>query len=243
MRRILTGPFLGRMIFVVIIAGVAWAALTFLPDVPTQEKQYEIDNADVDVQLQPDGSLLVHESLDFDFHGSFSGAYRDIPLNGDAQITGMRVSSGGERYSPGAATGLGSYDLPNSFGTEKFGGTSDFSGAGDTTGDNRYLRVVWHYNAVDEHRTFDLFYRVTGATNVRDDVVDVTWTIWGDQWDFWLNDLDATFTAADGAAPTHTWLRPRSLGTEPEIEGDAAVASVSRVPQEAEAVGMRPAPP
>ncbi|MCB0864379.1 MAG: DUF2207 domain-containing protein [Solirubrobacterales bacterium] len=238
MKKLAAGGFTGRMIFVVILAAAAWAGFTFIPDIPTQEKQYEIDNADVDVQLQRDGSLLVHESLDFDFQGSFSGAYRDIPLNGGARITGMRVLSGGQRYKPGAATGLGSYDVPGSFGTEEFGGTSDFDGAGDASRDRHYVRVVWHYSAESEHKTFDLVYRVTGATNVRDDVVDVTWSIWGDQWDFWLNDLDATFSSASGVAPTHTWLRPRSLGSEPEIEGDAAVASVSRVP-EGEAVGMR----
>lgn len=238
MSKRITGNVVARLIAVVVVAVVAWVALTVIPQIPTQEKQYEIDDADVSVKLLRDGSLLVRESLDFDFQGSFSGAYRDIPLNGGARITDMRVYGDGQRFSPGAATGLGSYDRPNSFGTEEFGGTSDFDGAGDTARDNHYLRVVWHYSAANEHRTFDLIYRVTGAANVRDDVVDVTWTIWGDQWDFWLNDLDAQFTAASGVAPTHTWLRPRSLGTESEIDGDAAVASVSRVP-EGEAVGMR----
>lgn len=227
-----------RMVAVVLLAAGAWALLTYVPDIPTQPKQYEIDSADVAVRLQPDGSLLVRESLRFDFQGSFTGAYRDIPLRGGARITDVRVSSGGVRYTPGAATGLGSYDRPDSFGTREFGGTSDFAGAGDTSADNHYLRVVWHYSAHSEDRTFDLAYRVTGAANVRDDVVDVTWSIWGSQWDFWLTDLDARFTAASGVAPTQTWLRPRSLGAEAEIEGDAAVASVARVP-EGEAVGMR----
>lgn len=227
-----------RLAGVVLLAAAAWALLTFIPEIPTSEKQYEIDDAAIEVTLQRDGSLLVHESLRFDFTGSFSGAYRDIPLNGDARITDMRVSSEGRRYTPGAATGLGSYDRPNSFGTEEFGGTDEFNGAGDTASDQHYLRVVWHYSAANEDRTFDLAYRVTGAANVRDDVVDVTWSIWGSQWDFWLDDLEARFSAASGAAPTQTWLRPRSLGVEPEIDGDAAVASAERVP-EGQAVGMR----
>lgn len=234
----LKGPFKWRVVLLAIVAAVAWAALNFIPDVPTQEKQYEIDDADVTVELQRDGSLLVHEALQFDFHGSFSGAYRDIPLNGGAEISGVRVIDGGQRYRPGGNTALGSYDTPGTFGVEQFGGSSDFNGAGSTTSINRYVRVVWHYSAENEKDTFDLVYRVTGATNVRDDVVDVTWTVWGDQWDFWLGNLDSRFSAASGVAPTQSWLRPRSLGVEPSIEGDAAVANVERVP-EAEAVGMR----
>lgn len=230
--------FVARLVAVALIAAAAWALLTYVPEIPTNEKQYEIDAANVEITLQRDGSLLVRESLRFDFTGSFTGAYRDIPLRGGARITDMAVYGNGVRYTPGAATGLGSYDRPDSFGVKEFDGTSDFSGAGDTAAANRYLRVVWHYSAEDEDRTFDLVYRVSGATNVRDDVVDVTWSIWGSQWDFWLNDLDARITAASGVAPTHSWLRPRSLGAEPGIEGDAAVASVERVP-EGEAVGMR----
>lgn len=238
MKKLTKGHFINRMIFVSILTVAIWAAFNYIPDLSSEEKQYEIDDADIAVQLQKDGSLLVHEELDFDFTGQFSGAYRDIPLNGGARIKDLVVSEDGRDYDPGGNTALGSYDRSGTFGTETFGGTSDFNGAGDTTDGGRYVRVVWHYNAIDEKRTFDITYRVTGAANVRDDLVDVTWTIWGDQWDFWLNSLDARMTAESGVAPTRTWLRPRSLGVDPEISEDYAEADVDRVP-EGEAVGMR----
>lgn len=188
-----------------------------------EEKHYEITDADVDIQLQRDGSLIVAESLTFDFSGNFSGAYREFPLNGDAKVTDVVVREGSQEYEPGANTALGSFDRPGTFGTEKQVG-SDF-------------RIVWHYDAADEVRTFDVVYRVINATAVYDDSVDVTWTIWGDQWDFWLDHLDASISSKQGVAPTQAWLRPRSLGVEPVL-GDAATVSVDRLP-EGENAGLR----
>ena len=237
-KRLATGNLVARFVFVTLLAAAVWAAFTYIPDIATNEKQYEIDDADVAVQLQRDGSLIVHEELEFDFTGSFSGAYRDIVLNGGAQIQGMRVSEDGRDYDPGGNTALGSFDRSGTFGTEVIKGTSDFDGAGDTTANGRILRVVWHYNAADETRTFDLTYRVVGATSIYDDVVDVAWTPWGDQWDFWLNRLDTTIQSQSGIPPIEAWVLPPSLDVEPEIGGNAARAVVERAP-EGEQVGFR----
>jgi hypothetical protein len=226
-----------RALIALAIAAIVGAALAIVPGIPTAEKDYEITDASVDVELQEDGSLLVHESLPFDFSGDFTGAYRDIPLNGGAQISDVRVSEGGREYRPGGNTVLGSFDRPGTFGTELFEGAPGASEADDASSAARVKRVVWHYSAADEVKTFDIAYRVTGATNVHDDVVDVTWSIWGNQWDFWLHHLDAEISAASGVAPTDAWVRPRKLGAEPEL-GDAATVSIDRV-AEGQAVGMR----
>ena len=45
-----------------------------------QEKSYSLPQAVVHVEIAPDGSLLVREDITFSFAGSFSGAYRDIPV-------------------------------------------------------------------------------------------------------------------------------------------------------------------
>lgn len=203
-------------IFAAIVIGVSGVS-------SIEEKHYEITDADVGVELQRDGSLIVSESLVFDFSGNFSGAYREFPLNGDATVTDVAVSEGAEQYEPGANTALGSYDTPGTFGVSKEVGSN--------------LRIVWHYEAVDEVRTFDVVYRVVNATDVHDDSVDVTWTVWGDQWDFWLDHLDASISAKSGVAPTQAWLRPRSLGIEPDLGGSATV-SVERLP-EGENAGLR----
>ena len=179
--------------------------------------------ASVDVVLQKDGSLRVTEQLTFHFTGSFQGAYRELYLNGDARITDVSVSEGDGAYDPGGNTGLGSYSPPGTFGSVQEVGLP--------------YRIVWHYSAADEVRTFQVSYRVVNAATVHRDVVDASWTIWGDQWDFALDHLDATFSAASGAAPTQSWLRPRSLGDDPVVGEDATV-SIDHL-KAGEAVGMR----
>ena len=214
--------FVLRLLGALVITAVVGFAFAVIPSVPTSEKEYEISDARVSVELQDDGSVIVHETLPFDFTGSFTGAYRHFPLNGNARVTDATVSENGQDYRPGANTELGSFDRPDSFGTEVRG--------------NSY-RIVWHYDQEGGTRTFDLVYRVVNAATIHNDVVDVSWTVWGDQWDFWLNDLDAEISAQSGVAPEQAWLRPRSLGAEVEV-GDAATVSVDRVP-EGENVGFR----
>ena len=218
--------FVLRLLGALVITAVVAGALAIAPSVPTSEKEYEISDPQISVELQEDGSLLVHESLPFHFTGHFSGAYRDIALNGlraGDRPDGLR---GWQPYSPGGNTALGSSDLPGRFGTESV-----------TENGADYKRVVWHYRQSDGTRTFDIDYRVVNAATIHKDVVDVAWTVWGDQWDFWLSDLNAEISSAAGVAPQAAWLRPRSLGEDVDV-GDSASISVDRVP-EGQAVGLR----
>ena len=141
-----------RLIGALIVIGVVAAAMAIAPSIPSAEKEYEIADPDVTIRLQEDGSLIVRESLPFDFTGNFSGAYRDIPLLDGVRITDAQVRDAVEgAYRPGGNTALGSFDDPGTFGTKV-----------DPDG----VRVVWHYSAADETRIFDLVYRVVGATRV-----------------------------------------------------------------------------
>ena len=95
------------------------------------------------------------------------------------EITDVSVSEDGRRYEPGGDTTLGSFDRPNRYGAERIG-----SGA----------RIVWHYRATDELRTFELSLPGAPAAVAYDDVLDLGWTVWGDQWDFELDQLTASVT-------------------------------------------------
>ena len=213
-----------RILRALVAAAVFGAIVVVVSGISSLEpKHYEITDAAVDVELQRDGSLIVSERLTFDFSGSFEGAYREFPLNGGAKVTDVSVAEGEDSYRPGGNTALGSSDRPGTFGARSEIG-SDF-------------RIVWHYEAEDEVRTFDVVYRVINATAVHRDSVDVTWTIWGDQWTFWLDRLEATFSARGKVAPIDAWVRPRSLGADPEV-GDAASVVIERLP-EGENAGMR----
>ena len=216
-----------------VILGVVGAVLYGLSQVTisSQPKHFRIDRADIDVAVHPNASLHVTERLTFDFSGDFSGAYRDIPLAAGVRASNVSVSEEGRRYEPGGNTVLGSYDRPGTFGAEQLRLTDE--GGGPTAG----FRVVWHYSASGGQRTFQVEYDVEGAAVAHDDVVDVPWVVWGDQWEFWLDDLDARIElTGDDADPVAGWLRPRKLGSDVELAAGSASVAAERVPAGEQAV-------
>ena len=130
-------------------------------------KSYTLQSAEVEVTLLPDGSLRVHEQIQFQFSGDFTGAYRDVALGEGQEVTEIAVSEGGLDYRPGASAELGSSGAPGTFGTERL---------------ESAMRIVWHYVASDELRSFNVSYRLSGVTEAYDDVVDVNLKVWGDEW-------------------------------------------------------------
>ena len=69
------------------------------------------------------------------------------------------------------------------------------------------LRIVWHYSASDEVRTFTVRYTIRGLAVAYDDVVDVNLKVWGDEWEEPLGRLTATDDAAR-ATIVRAWGHP-----------------------------------
>ncbi len=217
-----------RLVLLAIFGGILYAI--GLVNWSEVERSFRIDEADVLVEVQDDGSLHVTEQLTFDFTGYFSGAYRDIPLAEGARARNVVVSEGEQEYAPGGATGLGSYDRPGTFGAEQL--EIDDPDGGPTRG----FRVVWHYEADSEERIFQVEYDVDGVVDAYDDVVYVPWAVWGSQWQFNLDNLHAEIALADSdAEPEDAWLRPRGLGVEPDLGPGSASVDVERLPAGEEA--------
>jgi uncharacterized membrane protein len=87
------------------------------------------------------------------------------------------VLEGEQAFAPGASAEIGSSGAPATFGTTR-------------TDDG--VRIVWHYRADNEVRTFTIRYRMAGLAVAYDDVVDVNLKVWGDEWDVRLESLDAS---------------------------------------------------
>jgi uncharacterized membrane protein len=181
-------------------------------------KSFSLPQSSVTVAVQPDGSLAVEELITFAFDGSFSGAYRDIPLRQGEIIRDAYVAENGQRYSPGASAELGSSGAPGTFGTTAIDGG---------------LRIVWHYQSFSQPRSFTIGYTLVGVAVAYDDVVDVDLKVWGDQWDQSLERLSAVMILpAPATGPEYrVWGHPVS------VRGD-----VSRSPQQAELRAVHVAP-
>ena len=91
----------------------------------------------------------------FAFDGDFSGAFREIPLRDGETLDQVAVSEEDVRYRPGASAELGSAGEPGTFGT---------------TETDKGVRIVWHFRAVSETRSFRIHYRLRGVATAYDDV-------------------------------------------------------------------------
>ena len=77
-------------------------------------------------------------------------------------------------------------------------------------------RIVWHFQALSEPRTFTVSYRLSNLAVAFDDVVDVDLNVWGDQWDQTLQQLTAELTLP-GPASGPSW---RVWGHPVSVRGD-----------------------
>ena len=162
------------------------AGLIALPVLPASAKSFHLSAADVRVEIELDGALLVTEDITFDFSGSFSGAYRDIPLKPGETFQLVSVSDELVTYGPGGCVVLGCSSPAGSYGLETQPGLA---------------RVVWHHSSEDEERTFRLVYRLRGVITVYDDVADLELQVWGDQWAVGVDRVDAEVIVPPGASP------------------------------------------
>ena len=178
-----------------------------------EAKSYALPRADVAVELEADGSLGVQEAISFAFSGPFSGAYRDIPLREGESADRVSVAEGRTLYRPGGCTELGCDDAPGTYGLEQ---TS-----------NR-LRIVWHYRAADEPRTFTIRYRLRGVAVAYDDVVDVNLQVWGGHWPVGVGYLTATETAPGRVL--RAWGHPAWVRGDVQLAGQRALLRAVDVP-------------
>lgn len=168
-----------------LFALIATTALVVLPALPALAKSYHIAEADVTIEVGSDGTLLITERLTFDFNGSFSGAYRDIPLWGDETFELVSIGDELITYDPGACAWLGCSSPPGTYGLDEQPGLA---------------RVVWHHSSNDEVRTFELVYRMSRVVTVYDDVADLLYEVWGDQWEVRTDRVTAEVILPDGAS-------------------------------------------
>ena len=181
-------------------------------------KSYTLQGAEVEVTLLPDGSLRVQEQITFQFSGDFTGAYRDVAVREGQEVTEIAVSEGGTDYRPGASAELGSSGSPGTFGTERLGSA---------------MRIVWHYVASDELRSFDVSYRLSGVAEAYDDVVDVNLKVWGDEWPVPLHALEASLELPLGerVAPVRIYAHPAHVrGSVARGSGSMARLSARDIP-------------
>ncbi len=125
-------------------------------------KSYSVPDIHIQVEARPDGEMIVEEQITYHFNGSFSFAYRDIPLKRGESVSDVVISEAGRPFTD--TTGK----QPGTFSQTK-------------SGDN--VRVTWYFRANNEGRTFKLEYKVSGVIQRYSDVAVLDFKFIGDGWD------------------------------------------------------------
>ena len=148
------------------------------------------------MHVAKNGALLVDEQIEYFFSGFFSGGYRDIPLRQGESIRDVSVLENGRVPARAAAPTSAAARPAGTFGVAHLGGRD---------------RIVWHYQALDEARTFEIRYTLSGVAVAYDDVVDVNLNVWGDEWKVGpaAAHRDARRARAGAARVGQPGLRPR----------------------------------
>jgi hypothetical protein len=150
-----------------------------------QEKAYDAERFDVDVWVQPDGSLLVQEAVTFNFQGGpFSYVFRELPTNRTDGIVDLTAGVDSEIWPEGTG--------PNQI---------------EISGRNP-IEVVWHLSPTSNtSRTFGLTYRPLGVVQREDAAETLVWQALPDDYDYAIRNSRVTFHYPPGAVLTGTpWV-------------------------------------
>jgi hypothetical protein len=126
---------------------------------------YEILRLQMSVRVLDDGVLEVTEDVTYQFVGSHTSRERVLKWPEGASLSQLEVGEPESAYRQGGGTDLKRAADPGTFGVE-------------TAGWRDALRVVWHFRATDESRTFRFTYRLHRVTVAHADVAEVAMWLW-----------------------------------------------------------------
>ncbi|MEM7802115.1 MAG: DUF2207 domain-containing protein [Chloroflexota bacterium] len=152
---------------------VILSALLYLPSATeAQERSYSATNFDSEVTVEEGGSLLVTETIVFDFVGGpFTFVFRHLPTDLTDGITVIEASVDGEVYPPGENAGQVEIDGGNT------------------------VEVEWHLEPTqNSQRTFQLVYRVEGVLRQEEGVDRLKWQPLPDDYEYFIAESETVIT-------------------------------------------------
>ncbi|NIO28032.1 MAG: DUF2207 domain-containing protein [Candidatus Latescibacteria bacterium] len=166
-------------------------------------KSYSVPDIRVKAEARPDGEMLVEEQITYHFSGSFSFAYRDIPLKRGESVSDVVISEAGRPFIDTTGKQPGTFSVTKS-------------------GNN--VRVTWYFGAKNEARTFKLEYKISGVIQRYSDVAVLYYKFIGDDWDRPIGNVAVRVYAPQGASISNVraWAHGPLHGTV-DIQADGVV--------------------
>ncbi|MBR5502876.1 MAG: DUF2207 domain-containing protein [Methanobrevibacter sp.] len=159
---------------------------------------YSLTNAVVDLDVASNGLLNVNEIISYHFDSSPNGVYRDIPLKKGQTLENLEV------YVDGA---YAEYQLIDQGSTQR-------------------VKVYLYTDSTKKHKLssgsdIDLIlnYDITHAVKIYNDVGEIQYKVWGDEWEEDLNHIQATVHFPQKKELQY-WINPYNNNVEATWSGD-----------------------
>ncbi|OGJ21404.1 hypothetical protein A3K73_09235, partial [Candidatus Pacearchaeota archaeon RBG_13_36_9] len=169
-------------------------------------KSYSLEHAEINILVNQDGSLEINETIEFNFVGDFSYAYRDF------------------EFYVGTIEDIKVYDVTNSIVLL----SSDIT----STGAHKQ-QLKWYYSASNERKRFLISYKLKNSLNVYKDITEFYWKIWGNGWAYPLKEISGTFelpAAVSNPKDVYTYGHPQLNGKIAILENKTVIFQAFNIP-------------
>ncbi|MEW6180480.1 MAG: CPBP family glutamic-type intramembrane protease [Chloroflexota bacterium] len=203
---IINGLRLTRRVQVAVSVLVGLALLGGLVQ-PAAAKSYSAERFDVEIQVQPNGDLLVTETVVFHFEGGpFTFAFREVSKNELDRLEFISAGMDGIALPPGNQPGQ-----------------VEVKEGGDA------MEVVWHFEPTsDAQRTFELTYRVIGAVRQTELGDGLMWVAIPPEHEYVIRGSEIRLMLPDGIAPLAE-VKLRGEAIEPLAEDGSFLFRVGEI--------------
>ncbi len=143
-----------------------------------QEKSYSADRFDIDITVEEGGSVLVTETVVFNFVGGpFSFVFRELPLDHTDGISVLEASVDGVVYPEGKNPGQVEINMGNP------------------------MRITWHLEStINTTRTFVLAYRADGVVRQEEGADALYWQSLPDSYEYFISESATVVDYPSGTA-------------------------------------------
>lgn len=147
---------------------------------------YSLTNANIDIDVQDNGLLTVYEAITYHFDSSANGVYRDIPLKKNQSIENLEVAVDGA-YAPYEIISQGSKERIKIY----------------LYADEAHTKKISSGSDVTIYLTYDF----TNVVKVYDDIAELQYKVWGEEWEESLDSLTATIHLPNDKKVEY-WINP-----------------------------------
>lgn len=161
-----------------------------------EAKSYNIENMDMQVTINDDGSAQIKHSLKYNFNGSYNGIYIDIPYNLEdseyESVAGQNkindeLYNGDEVIVEKVVESTNGKDIQHQLVKSAVNGDKAKYTVANTDG---MYRIKVYSPSNNEKKTFDLYYTIKNLCVKHNDVGELYYNFIGGKWECDINKLN-----------------------------------------------------